>query len=640
MNSKRLAYFIGSVTLSLGVAFLIGHSTGALPLSRGVVEGHGATENQQAVGVTRSQNKLHAPGPPVSPLLAPQAASSTTPAPTPISPPDIEEVIRMIEEAETTEQKIEALETLSTSEKKAEVIGRVDVEVAAEITERIDVGDAVAIMSATAPETAAQILGQVEMSHATDIVSTMAITVDADTAGAIVESADIPVAAAMMTTMVETIDPRVAATIMETGPLAWAASVVEEIEEVTVSARMVDEMKDLARASDILENVSAQKAGGVLDATETRRVVEIVQIMEEEKLNDRLPVMRPEKLFEIPVEVLFNELSTAPTEQLAFEVTPEVDPALALPVATQIGPDSVRYTLPETSAGQWATLVGSPAPINRILAKFNRRVTDLTIDVESLAARPLETPELPSGHVVNSVFSIDMEGVEPEDVSVAHVSLTVEKSWLEANEIHKWSVQFNRFDESLSSWVPFPSKRVREDEERIFYTVSIPGFSLIAVTGSKELPKPLFEVRNLAVNPPWPTADEEFTVSAVVRNKSTEAAVYPATLWINDTVHDSEAILVPGLSMTPITFTVRLDAGHYNVRLERELREVDVVPVGLAPIMVPLPETPAPATAAEDATPEDSQGIGLALLAGLVAAGVALAAIAWIVYLRRASRSH
>ena len=105
---------------------------------------------------------------------------------------------------------------------------------------------------------------------------------------------------------------------------------------------------------------------------------------------------------------------------------------------------------------------------------------------------PAGAPEFQSGQIVNSLFSIDIEGTQPGDVEAAHVTLFVEKSWVEANEVHKWSIQFNSFDEERNEWVPFPSKRVREDEDRIFYTVVVPGFSDIATTGSSELPEQIF----------------------------------------------------------------------------------------------------------------------------------------------------
>ena len=36
----------------------------------------------------------------------------------------------------------------------------------------------------------------------------------------------------------------------------------------------------------------------------------------------------------------------------------------------------------------------------------------------------------------------------------------VEQSWIDANNIHKWSIQFNRLDEEQNAWVPFPTKRI------------------------------------------------------------------------------------------------------------------------------------------------------------------------------------
>ena len=98
----------------------------------------------------------------------------------------------------------------------------------------------------------------------------------------------------------------------------------------------------------------------------------------------------------------------------------------------------------------------------------------------------------------------EREGVEEGDLAAVHMTFFVEKSWIAANDIHKWSLEFNRLDEETSEWVPFSAKRVREDEERIFYTGVLPGFSMIAITGSKLSTTPTFTVTDLRVVPEAP----------------------------------------------------------------------------------------------------------------------------------------
>ena len=80
----------------------------------------------------------------------------------------------------------------------------------------------------------------------------------------------------------------------------------------------------------------------------------------------------------------------------------------------------------------------------------------------------------------------------------------VDKSWLDSNQVHKWSIQFSRFDENLDAWVPSPSKRIREDEDRLTFAVVVPGFSTFAITGSRDLPDLPFAIANLRVGPESP----------------------------------------------------------------------------------------------------------------------------------------
>ena len=276
-----------------------------------------------------------------------------------------------------------------------------------------------------------------------------------------------------------------------------AAEIIEEVEP----GKAADIIEEVAtqKAAGIIEEVAPGKAWAIMEEVTTLKVTELVQAMSEGKLVERLPEVSAQKLFEIPVQILFDKLPTAPAEQLAFEEPPKVDPDLPSPIAVQVTPTLAIYTVPETRELVWVTLVGSPTPVDKILAKFTKRVTDVQVKVQELAEKPPEAPEFPALQIVNSIFTIDIENARPGDISAVHFTIFVEKSWLQANNVHKWSIQFNRLDEQLDGWVPFPSKRVREDKERIFYTVVVPGFSVIAITGSIDLPAQIFQVTDLVI---------------------------------------------------------------------------------------------------------------------------------------------
>ena len=138
---------------------------------------------------------------------------------------------------------------------------------------------------------------------------------------------------------------------------------------------------------------------------------------------------------------------------------------------------------------------------------------------------------------------MDATNIGPEDLLVAHLTLFIQKEWLDLNQIHKWSIEANRLDEERNIWVPFPAKRVREDEERIFYTVVVPGFSVFALTGRSEVPAPDLEATNISISPASAPAGEDVTISVNVRNNGSDSEVFPVSLWINNTIEATQTIM-------------------------------------------------------------------------------------------------
>ncbi|MDA1347474.1 MAG: PGF-pre-PGF domain-containing protein, partial [Chloroflexi bacterium] len=342
---------------------------------------------------------------------------------------------------------------------------------------------------------------------------------------------------------------------------------------------------DAFTAALVLTEVEPKAAGAALDLVSLNKVVAIVQIMSEVALLDRLPEMSPAKLFSLPSNVLFQKMPNAPTEQLVGEVEPVPDPSLPLPTAVQETSSRVAYTVPATRRGSWSKLVGSPAPIERILGRANESLTNVRVLVEDLLTLPGGIPPLPANLKVNEMFSVNLENAQDSDFSMAHVTTFVEKSWLEENSVHKWSIQFNRFDSNLNQWVPTPSKRVREDENRISYTMVVPGFSTVAITGTTDLPPQIFDVSGLGFFPPRPTASDDVIITATVRNNGSTRAVYPAHLWINGEIDETRLIVVEAGQTAPIRFNRLRPEGQFNVRVDRLTANLNVG----APVATPTP---------------------------------------------------
>jgi PGF-pre-PGF domain-containing protein len=328
---------------------------------------------------------------------------------------------------------------------------------------------------------------------------------------------------------------------------------------------------------------------------------DLVQEMTSESLIDRLPDMEPENFFEISEEVLFEKFDDVPTEQLIAEEPPPLDPNFGDPESTQLTENLTLYEVPETGELTWVKLVGSPAPIDAILAKFATSQSDLQIEVESLAGVPSGAPNLPAGHDLNSIFSVDIAGTTAGAEVTAHLTVFVDKVWLEANDVHKWAVQFQRLDESSNAWVPFQTKRLREDEERVFYSISVPGFSIVAITATDEIPTRKFDVTSLNISPPIPTEGEEVTISAVVTNIGTEAQTITVTMYVDGVTDSVGSIQLAAGGTDVIEFTAKLTAGTREIRIDRQIQSVTVE--GALPTPTPQPQVATPTPQPQVATP-------------------------------------
>ena len=386
--------------------------------------------------------------------------------------------------------------------------------------------------------------------------------------------------------------------------------------EDTQTDRVVDviALLPIETSAEISSLMAPVRAGAVMERLPSKWATEIVELVTEDRLIPRLPEVSPTKMWQIPLSVLLDNLPSVPVMHLDFWLAPQVAAGLSGPTSRQVAEGVVEYTVPDTVAGGWAQVVASPAPFDSILARFNRRLTDVKFDVTNLEQRPPETTELPPGRIANSFLKVEVRNAEPEDISVVATFITVEKSWLDANQVHKWSIEFSRFDASLNTWTPFQSKRMGEDEDRVLFAVVLPGFSNLAITGSREIPERIFEVTELEFSPWLPRPSDEITVSGRVTNKSAERAVFPAHLWIDNKIKKTQTVEVGPGESAPFSFTFTKPAGTYKVRVERQVAELKVTTLAAA-----LPSTGGVAPSAG--------GLVALALAGmaLVAGGVWLA---------------
>ena len=261
-------------------------------------------------------------------------------------------------------------------------------------------------------------------------------------------------------------------------------------------------------------------------------------------------------------------------------------------------PDVSPQPGPDPAEGVWQS-VGSPAPIEQILAKYARTFPDAKVVVADVLELPPGVPPLPPGRKLNSLLSFTPEGFGDEEVITAHATLFVEKSWLDANQVHQWSVQFSRFDEEQSAWRPTPARRLREDQERVYFSVVIPGFSLWAISGSEDVPPPQFRVADLIVTPGQVVEGQPVTVQVQVTNLTTEAADFNIAIWLNSRVHATQSVAVDVDDTIPASFILQPKVGSFEVRIDRLMGSFTVqakpTPTPTpTPSAVPTPTPPPP----------------------------------------------
>jgi PGF-pre-PGF domain-containing protein len=354
------------------------------------------------------------------------------------------------------------------------------------------------------------------------------------------------------------------------------------------TAKVVEMMghMDVKKVSSIWGDMEPSKAGAVMEDVEVATASQIVGLVSAERLVARLPEVSPQKLWQMPPELLHDSMPGVNAMHLNAWTRPQVPDDLPAPIPTDTTDDRAVYIVPEARSDEWALVVGSPAPFTNIWAKFARPLDDIQVVLDGFGdQQPSGTPDLPVGAVANSFFSINLGGVASQDVVAAAAIAFVDKSWLDSNQIHKWSIQFSRFDENLDAWVPSPSKRIREDAERLTFAVVVPGFSTFAITGSRDLPDLPFSIDNLSIGPASPKDGEQIDVVASVSNSGAETAVYPAVLWVDGAIEAAKTVSVDAGGTAELEFTLRRPAGTYSIRLGRQITEVSVA--------APIPRPPA-----------------------------------------------
>jgi len=336
--------------------------------------------------------------------------------------------------------------------------------------------------------------------------------------------------------------------------------------EITETAADIIEEVAIEKAADIMEEVTTDKAVDIMEEVSTETLNDLVGEMSEESLMDTLPEVSTDTLHSVDVETLFEALPSAPTEHLTNEEPPVPPEDLTDPIVRYTTPEGAQYVAIRTEAGEWVVVMATPEPLDKLLIKTNKVLTNVETTLEVFDELPPEVEVgLPAGQIVMKYINISFENAMPEDIELGHLGFHVENEWLAQNSIHKWSVALNRYDPELEQWVALPTKLIGEDDTYIYYTVTITHFSTLAISGSQTLPRRNFDVINLTINPAEVETGEDITISGDITNLSNEVGIYIATLWIDDIVEAGEDVSLEAGETKAVSFTVNRNVeGNYQ----------------------------------------------------------------------------
>ena len=265
-----------------------------------------------------------------------------------------------------------------------------------------------------------------------------------------------------------------------------------------------------------------------------------------------------------------------------------------VPVQTWMPEQPPQESEDPSGEGEWQD-IGSPIPVENILGRFRSAIAGAKTIVNNLTNRPDNAQPLPAGRIPYAYVDIGRENFTNDDLVAAHVTLSVEQTWLESNQVHEWSMSFSRYDQATTSWVPTQSKRLWEDEDRVYYSVTVPGFSLWALHGSTEAPQVVFVENDIRISPQTIRAGGAAVVTFKVTNTSGQAGIYFANLWLDQQIsHSLEVPVGPGQTRNISLPLVIAVPGSYEVRVGRQIAEEPLRVVREAPASKPVSPTPSP----------------------------------------------
>jgi len=249
----------------------------------------------------------------------------------------------------------------------------------------------------------------------------------------------------------------------------------------------------------------------------------------------------------------------------------------------------------QTGVGSWAQMVDSASTVsyfsssNSFLTKLHESKANTRIGVSVVSPG---VPDLRTGRVVKDYLQINPQNFTSESVKAGYLTLSIDESWLNTNNIHHWSLEFSRFDINQQAWKPSLVKRIGESGSNVLFSLPLPGFSTWSLSGSTQSPEIHFTVESMTVYPSKITAGETASVTVNLKNVKNQSGEYFLSLWVNDQVHESKRVVIAPNYIVAIRFDIKPNnAGKYSLRVDGLKGEltVDAAAVVPTPVVLPVP---------------------------------------------------
>jgi len=106
-------------------------------------------------------------------------------------------------------------------------------------------------------------------------------------------------------------------------------------------------------------------------------------------------------------------------------------------------------------------------------------VKDVELISKELKGKPRNVKRAPG--VVYKYHEINAIKLMAKDIGKAVITLRVEQSWLESNNLNKENLVLSRFNEETNQWEDLPTTIANENDKFAFYEAETPGFSFFAI---------------------------------------------------------------------------------------------------------------------------------------------------------------